>query len=1347
MFRSITAIKRETIIEPVSTQPLSPLSFIRLQDSTKAKLNLLMGISLTASKYALAAVGATIPFAIALLCSDELGEQTMMPSLSLSALGLGLFVKSQYGQKILGFFEREDIFHLLPVTVKEDEEQVRVKKKSPEHKVRFADVALIVEEDPSQTTLVAKQALFNSLTRLTGRAFVAKAVEVLDRQSHLLSEELVSLIIERMDVKMLPQVLRRLQVSNRITQTQQVLLESRITQNIAETEALKQQILLGRILGAKQTVQTRMAAEMRRIEEGRIEEQAKRLPYAMAAELRRAAEERLAAQAGQISDSTISPVVVGTIVEDGAQVPALVAPISKPKVEEQEARTELLKRLELLKGEDLYRAVMKLVATKSPLVTNGVVLYICNQLDARYLQEFADNMDILTADEQSIIRRRLAEFNVFQDQTTVSGQRAEIYKQLHELQGQALTSYIRELIRNHGKLLNEEYVTLILQRVDLADIKDVAMRFVPLTVKQQKIIDSRFSEHARLIVEQQHQDRVALAGVLVEAKGVALLAAINEALTNKRELLNDELISLILSVANMDSLPQITAKIETLSAGHLALIEERKTEMALAQQQAIAEEDLKKQEALEQERVKLIRNLETASGTVLYALINDTLKNQRQLLDDAVIQTILTIVGVDKLSNIAGKIGQLTAEQQAIIDQRVELERQRIETQNAEQERQRIKAELEASTKLAPEQIEKKTQAIINELGRFFNDFQRKSIDRINLEWAQLVEYAGSGNIKDIGIAMELVLKGETKLNFFQTLKEQLLDLDHWVWVAESLAPLTVAEQKIVDLGIKEYDIRHRLEQQQLFLTQLTTAHEDFDLAAIYILQQSPDNLSAEVMDLICAKMSLPALLPELEHLGKLTDSQQAMILSRVGEAEKEAQREELERERAELLTTLGAAAGDVFAIAVNDVVKNRPQLLNETIINLICLNVPLKYLRQVVAKLGTLTEQQQAIVAERLATKVTAQPVAQADLTKPVASAKAQTLLDLMYERNMDRAHPASISRDRKVFVIGDTYGSIRALQHNLRHIKAQGGSAGDHLLQIGDVLGDRVTQSLPSVVGMMKLHSAAESHGGTFNFLAGNHDDFVLSWLMGIPAAGEKADTALMNVAMGNQGSGILEFIKAFGTTEGIQAAEKIEAMPVNIMRQARMIELLQNQRNAVLESMRNGKVVDISGEKVNGRAILEFLYSSQLVQHVQDGLIFHTDPMLDMINFILKDGVDKLNAAYQEGLRAGLLGENKGVVKPHFFDLQKAFLFTNNRVENNILHSGIDQSQIANALRKAGYNFIIHGHTKTEPQLLAGYFPVISVDRNIGRNDKTEIPDDKHATSSLAELVAQYGDGFPQ
>ncbi|MBD3330952.1 FHA domain-containing protein, partial [Candidatus Peregrinibacteria bacterium] len=304
----------------------------------------------------------------------------------------------------------------------------------------------------------------------------------------------------------------------------------------------------------------------------------------------------------------------------------------------------------------------------------------------------------------------------------------------------------------------------------------------------------------------------------------------------------------------------------------------------------------------------------------------------------------------------------------------------------------------------------------------------------------------------------------------------------------------------------------------------------------------------------------------------------------------------------------------------------------------------------------------------------------------------------------------------DRDVNVVADLHGNYEGYRANFESlgvIDEQGNWIGgdQELVLLGDIVADRNMTGLKILEELGKLKAQAQEQGGDLHILVGNHDDWMLSYMMMIDVADGYNPTYASFIGH-LQGIGLTELLKylpenvenplgkvdftfaeksfgedydfGFFVRKGYNSPEDAEYSGA-------MTALYEHQKE-VVENFRNTK---------EGMAMLETMASMKIVEHVDDTLFLHVNPTPKALSLVLELGVDNINSIYQRVVRYSLLGP-ENAAKPSaadyklFATIRDAFMRSGVRANAQFkTDDEYNSVPLPTALREIGINHIMHGH----------------------------------------------------
>lgn len=311
---------------------------------------------------------------------------------------------------------------------------------------------------------------------------------------------------------------------------------------------------------------------------------------------------------------------------------------------------------------------------------------------------------------------------------------------------------------------------------------------------------------------------------------------------------------------------------------------------------------------------------------------------------------------------------------------------------------------------------------------------------------------------------------------------------------------------------------------------------------------------------------------------------------------------------------------------------------------------------------------------------------------------------------------------RESETLYIGDLNGSYSAFVKNMTALKAMRienpapgvdkliWTAGNRkVVLLGDYLGDRTPEGFKIALAIADLMEQAREQGGVIQILYGNHEDWMVRFLLDIELLGIPGSTnryamfknALMN---NNQGYGLLEPLKKF-TARGENFSGTMDEFKDDLVKTVPMdtsgFKAIDSLANEAFDNMRKP-------ENKEGRRILEQICQMKLVAMDDKNLILHTDLTTEILNDLigsasgpknwveLKMVVKNLNDEFQALLRDLLLQEStpdRQEKKDKLRKLAETYADTRNRDFNS---SDPQNAILLKKLADIGIKSVIHGHS---------------------------------------------------
>lgn len=278
----------------------------------------------------------------------------------------------------------------------------------------------------------------------------------------------------------------------------------------------------------------------------------------------------------------------------------------------------------------------------------------------------------------------------------------------------------------------------------------------------------------------------------------------------------------------------------------------------------------------------------------------------------------------------------------------------------------------------------------------------------------------------------------------------------------------------------------------------------------------------------------------------------------------------------------------------------------------------------------------------------------------------------------NTERREMSEVHRNSDVIAIWDLHWEYIALKWDMEYAWLAR-EVNWHLDWTGwnkkvvfqwDILGDRWTDWLRIIKEIHQLREQARKQWWDVDIIVGNHDDFMISYLLWL-----KWERFLWHRVLD-----VIDY----------KQRKWLNELAKFIWKDIRDSENLYGTgtREAILQAMRNSQ---------EWRLILEEICNMKLVSQVDDVLYCHTNPTAKMLEYLTKwnvqQNINLLNQKYQWYLRKTLLWEwNWSITLEEFNQISDTFLNTNNRPKYG---SEIWLENYTEALKNNWINMISHGH----------------------------------------------------
>lgn len=248
--------------------------------------------------------------------------------------------------------------------------------------------------------------------------------------------------------------------------------------------------------------------------------------------------------------------------------------------------------------------------------------------------------------------------------------------------------------------------------------------------------------------------------------------------------------------------------------------------------------------------------------------------------------------------------------------------------------------------------------------------------------------------------------------------------------------------------------------------------------------------------------------------------------------------------------------------------------------------------------------------------------------------------------------AESKEVLRSQEMVAIGDLDGSYKKFKKNLLATGVMNESgdwiAGNRkVVFIGDIIADRTPEGFKILEAINGLRKQAEASGGHISIIAGNHEKFMLDFLLK-PTPADPKYNPVLQCFYAAQGIGLAELL-LFANPP--LKKEELNSIDSTVLLSANNEGRLD--RKVILKNM---------NQSPEGKMILDEICKMKLCD-ISDGILYvHTDPTQEMLELIADQGVNKLNANFQNILKNVLIN---GKDFPKNYDsILNTFLQTNNR-----------------------------------------------------------------------------------
>ncbi len=297
--------------------------------------------------------------------------------------------------------------------------------------------------------------------------------------------------------------------------------------------------------------------------------------------------------------------------------------------------------------------------------------------------------------------------------------------------------------------------------------------------------------------------------------------------------------------------------------------------------------------------------------------------------------------------------------------------------------------------------------------------------------------------------------------------------------------------------------------------------------------------------------------------------------------------------------------------------------------------------------------------------------------------------------------------TKDKGDFIfaaLGDSHGNFAAFKSNLDqakiidcngHWKCGKGKVVIH----GDILADRQAEGFKILDHIRVLRAEAKQAGGDVVVLAGNHEDFMISFLLG--------KQVIVNPPFETEEGEIIERMDPFDIcAQGLRSSHGAQGTGLLELTQftgdKKMIEGFIDVLDVYDERL--GEALPAMRKDSEGKRLLEEMCQMKLCERIDDVVFVHTDPTNEMLEAIMDTGIDKINGIFQGGLRKSLI--DGAPLDSNCSFLIDTFLNTGNRTfdkifSNEKIRKRLDcepnlRKDLLLRLKKEGVNDVVFGHS---------------------------------------------------
>lgn len=354
------------------------------------------------------------------------------------------------------------------------------------------------------------------------------------------------------------------------------------------------------------------------------------------------------------------------------------------------------------------------------------------------------------------------------------------------------------------------------------------------------------------------------------------------------------------------------------------------------------------------------------------------------------------------------------------------------------------------------------------------------------------------------------------------------------------------------------------------------------------------------------------------------------------------------------------------------------------------------------------------------------------ANLSLVELTKKSRNNVGILLEKNQIRRNQKlneinEVLRPTEVMAVWDLHWNVNALYWNLSSLWVISNTGewtwGDtQLVFLWDIIGDRHTWWFDILSKINELNYGAKTKWWAIQILAWNHDNMVISFLLWRNLEGWRTYVDY--------------WIKAKWIEELIEFVNEDEKE-----KQLKQLNNIYSRTNSTYNPPNKLNRVQILANMKNSekwRELLDIICNMKVTEQIDDILFVHTDIMPEMIELILKYGVDKINEIFQDWLKKVLIEWYDAQKLDEFWEILDVFLNTDNRYLyladsyiswNPFANVTIDQikrklKKYLENLKQIWVNVILHWHSNLWDISITEWWIIIkSMDRSSYKTDDND------------------------